>query len=111
MSPQVAQKIHDYKNAYKPVEWLFQGQTDGQYSKRSIQKLFTDAKLKSRVNPDGTVYTLRPSFATHLLESGLDLRYTQDLLGHESSRTTEIYIHLTGEFIRNTKSPLDRLKF
>ena len=111
LSPQVAEKIAAYKATYQPIEWLFEGQTGGQYSKRSIQELFTNAKLKSRVNPHGTVHTLRHSFATHLLESGLDLRYIQDLLGHESSKTTEIYTHITKIGWDKIKSPIDKLKF
>jgi integrase/recombinase XerD len=111
LSPQVAEKIEAYKAIYRPIEWLFEGQTGGQYSKRSIQALFSEAKLKTRVNPHGTVHTLRHSFATHLLESGLDLRYIQDLLGHESSKTTEIYTHITKIGWDKVKSPIDNLKF
>ncbi len=111
LSRQVADKIATYRAQYKPVEWLFEGQTGGQYSKRSIQMIFTDAKLKSGINKRGTVHTLRHSFATHLLESGLDLRYIQDLLGHESSKTTEIYTHITKVGWDKIKSPIDKLKF
>jgi integrase/recombinase XerD len=67
-----------------------QAQDGGAYSARSVQNIFTRAKAKSGINPYATVHTLRHSFTTHLLEAGVDLRYIQDLLGHESSKTTEV---------------------
>lgn len=66
--------------------------------------------LKAGVNPAATTHTLRHSFATHLLEKGMDLRYIQDLLGHESTKTTEIYTHITKKSWNKIKSPLDDLE-
>jgi integrase/recombinase XerD len=79
----------------QPIDWVFEGQHGGQYSARSVQQVFNNAKVGSGINPYATVHTLRHSFAPHLLESSVDLRYIQDLLGHESSKTTEIYTHIT----------------
>jgi site-specific recombinase XerD len=73
------------------------------------EQALTLAKIKSGANPGATVHTLRHSFATHLLEKGVDLRYIQELLGHESSKTTEIYTHITHKGWDKIKSPIDDL--
>jgi integrase/recombinase XerD len=109
LSPKLEALLAQYTDMYQPVEWLFEGQTGGQYSERSVQCIFEDARRKSKINPLATTHTLRHSFATHLLEKGVDLRYIQELLGHESSRTTEIYTHITKKGFQNIKSPLDDL--
>ncbi|MFZ4428489.1 MAG: tyrosine-type recombinase/integrase [Saprospiraceae bacterium] len=102
--------IRAYLEVYRPIEWLFEGPQGGPYSERSVQLVFTRAKEKSGINPLATVHTLRHSFATHLLEKGVDLRYIQELLGHESSKTTEIYTKITKKGWDKIKSPLDDLK-
>lgn len=94
---------------YKPEYWVFEGQDGGPYSTRSIQQVFRRAVTKSGVNPYATVHTLRHSFATHLLERGMDLRYIQSLLGHSSSETTEVYTHITQKGREKLCSPLDFL--
>jgi site-specific recombinase XerD len=101
--------LRQYLAAYQPDYWLFEGQTGGQYSTRSIQQIFRRAVAKSGVNPYSTVHTLRHSFATHLLERGTDLRYIQELLGHSSSETTQIYTHITKKGREKLHSPLDFL--
>jgi site-specific recombinase XerD len=101
--------LKDYMEVYAPIEWLFEGQNGGQYSVRSVQSIFEKARNDARINPYATVHTLRHSFATHLLEKGVDLRYIQDFLGHESSKTTEIYTQITKKGLQKIKSPLDDL--
>jgi site-specific recombinase XerD len=102
--------LRAYLACYRPVHWLFEGADGGAYSDRSVQAIFTAAKERSKINPLATVHTLRHSFATHLLEKGVDLRYIQDLLGHESTKTTEIYTHITKKSWDKIKSPLDDLE-
>lgn len=102
--------LKEYMTLYRPVHWLFEGPDGGPYSDRSVQAIFTAAKDRSRINPLATTHTLRHSFATHLLEKGMDLRNIQELLGHESSKTTEIYTHITKKSWEKIKSPLDDLE-
>ncbi len=109
LSPQLLELLRSYYRQYRPQYWLFEGQDGGQYSARSVQNIFRRAVTKSKVNPFSTVHTLRHSFATHLLEHGTDLRYIQHLLGHSSSKTTEIYTHITQHKMAQLRSPLDFL--
>ena len=101
--------LRKYFSTYKPKEWLFEGTLGGQYSPRSFQNLVKDAAKKAGIKKRVTVHTLRHTFATHLLENGTDLRYIQSLLGHESSKTTEIYTHITTKGFDQIKNPLDQL--
>lgn len=101
--------LRQYFQVYKPKVWLFEGQKGEQYSDRSIQAILKMAVAKTGIKKHVTVHTLRHSFATHLLENGTDLRYIQTLLGHESSKTTEIYTHVTTKGFEQIKSPLDKL--
>lgn len=98
-----------YFKEYKPKDYLFEGQNGEQYSKRSIQAILKMALAKTNIKKHVTVHTLRHSFATHLLENGTDIRYIQNLLGHENSQTTEIYTHVTTKGFGQIKSPLDKL--
>ncbi len=110
LSDRAMEALRAYYKLYRPVEWVFEGQNGGKYSERSVQNVFTKAKLKAGINPYATVHTLRHSFATHLLEKGVDLRYIQELLGNESSKTTEIYTHITKKGMDKIRSPLDDLE-
>lgn len=99
--------LRRYYLEHKPSYWLFEGQAGGKYSTRSVQKIFRKAVNDAKVNPWATVHTLRHSFATHLLQQGTNLRYIQGLLGHSSSKTTEIYTHMLKVDNSVVKSPLD----
>jgi integrase/recombinase XerD len=93
-----------------PDEWLFPGaDRDKHITERSVQKIFEKARSKAGIQKDISVHTLRHSFATHLLEAGTDLRYIQELLGHQSSKTTEIYTHVSVKDVSRIQSPLDRI--
>ena len=102
--------LRQYVKVYKPEEWLFEGQNgEGHITVRTIQRVFERAAFKAGVRKKVTVHTLRHSFATHLLENGTDLRYIQELLGHESPTTTEIYTHVSEKDFGKIQSPLDRI--
>ncbi len=109
LSQKVLLLLRDYYRQYKPIEYLFEGQDSPTYSTKSIQMVLKQACSQAGIKKHVTVHTLRHSFATHLLEAGTDLRYIQILLGHESSKTTEIYTHLTTKGFDQIKSPLDSL--
>jgi integrase/recombinase XerD len=101
--------LREYFKIYKPKMWLFEGQYGEQYSDSSIQNILKQACQRIGIVKKVSVHTLRHSFATHLLERGTDLRYIQELLGHSSSKTTEIYTHITHKGMEKVKSPLDNL--
>jgi integrase/recombinase XerD len=102
--------LRAYYKLYKPVIYLFEGPDAKPYSTESIRSILRRTLIKARIKKKGiTVHTLRHSYATHLLENGTDLRYIQVLLGHQSSKTTEIYTHVAQEQLERIKSPLDTL--
>jgi integrase/recombinase XerD len=109
LSGKALEVLRAYFKVYKPKIWLFEGQGGEQYAGRSIQNILKTAVSQTDIKKRVTVHTLRHSFATHLLENGTDLRYIQHLLGHESSRTTEVYTHITTKGFEQIKSPLDKL--
>jgi len=109
LSEKVLELLRQYFREYKPREWLFEGQYGGQYSATSIQNILKQAVRRAGIKKRVTVHTLRHCFATHLLEHGVDLRYIQELLGHQNPKTTEIYTHITQRGLGKIKSPIDGL--
>jgi integrase/recombinase XerD len=110
ISNNLIEQLREYYKVYKPNVYLFEGQTPGeQYSDRSLQLVLKSAVKKAKINKPVTLHWLRHSYATHLLESGTDLRYIQELLGHSSSKTTEIYTHVSIRNIQQIRSPFDDL--
>lgn len=108
-SDKMAGMLKKYLRHYQPKEYLFEGQYGGKYSTNSTNKFWKRALKAANVTYDFTFHSLRHSFATHLLENGTDIRYIQQLLGHSSSRTTEIYTHVSRRYVSNIKSPGDLL--
>lgn len=89
---------------------MFEGQMEGeQYSESSLQEVLKNAIKKAGIKKPVTLHWLRHSYATHLLEAGTDLRYIQELLGHKSSKTTEIYTHVSEKSLQKISSPFDNL--
>lgn len=99
--------LEDYRQAYRPVEYVFEGQKGGKYSEQSLAEVLKNAVIKAGINKPVTPHWLRHSYATHLLERGTDLRYIQELLGHSSSKTTEIYTHVSNNALQKIKSPIE----
>lgn len=110
LSPKILEMLREYYRLYKPSTYLFEGQKAGNsYDSRSLQLVLKQALQKAGITKPVTLHWLRHSYATHLLESGTDLRYIQELLGHNSSKTTEIYTHVSTKSIQQIKSPFDDL--
>jgi integrase/recombinase XerD len=110
LSAKILEMLRDYYKVYKPKVYLFEGRTTGQqYDARSLQLIIKQALQKTGITKPVTLHWLRHSYATHLLESGTDLRYIQELLGHNSSKTTEIYTHVSTKSLQQIKSPFDDL--
>jgi site-specific recombinase XerD len=99
--------LRRYYIKYEPQKYLFEGKKGMKYSGASVLKIVKTAAEKARIRITITPHVLRHSFATHLLESGTDLRQIQVLLGHGSSKTTEIYTHVATNTFESIKNPLD----
>lgn len=102
-------KLREYYLTYRPKIYLLEGQYGNAYAKSSLQQVFKKAMLKAGVKKDIGIHGLRHSYATHLLESGADMRFIQELLGHHSIKTTQVYTKVTLRSISKVKSPLDVL--
>lgn len=110
LSAKILAMLRDYYTGYKPKTWLFEGKIKNtKYDERSLANVLKQALTKSNIKKPVSLHWLRHSYATHLLESGTDLRYIQELLGHNSSKTTEIYTHVSTKSLQQIKSPFDDL--
>jgi len=110
LSPKILEMLRNYYAAFRPKIYLFEGQHIGTpYDARSLQLVLKSAVKKANNQKPITLHWLRHSYATHLLEAGTNLRYIQNLLGHSSSKTTEIYTHVSTQSIENIHSPFDSL--
>jgi len=110
ISDKLVSLLREYYQYEKPKEYLFEGQVANEkYSESSLQKVLKSALKKAKIKKPVTLHWLRHSYATHLLESGTDLRYIQELLGHNSSKTTEIYTHVSQKSLQKIRSPFDDL--
>lgn len=110
LSQKALDVLRQYFKEHRPKEYLFEGATGGKYSDTSLRKVFQQAMARSKINKNVSLHSLRHSFATHLLEKGVDIRYIQVLLGHNSSKTTEVYTHITHKGWEKIQSPLDTLE-
>ena len=99
--------LRSYYKIWKPKEYLFEGQKGDRYSGQAVVNIIKNAALKAKISIPVTLHILRHSFAMHLLEAGVDLRQIQVLLGHQSTKTTEIYTHVATNTFKTIKNPLD----
>lgn len=110
LSAKILDLLRRFYKEFSPKTYLFEGQEKNtQYSARSLEEVLKKSVKLASINKPVTLHWLRHSYATHLLESGTDLRYIQELLGHNSSKTTEIYTHVSTKNIQQIKSPFDDL--
>jgi integrase/recombinase XerD len=106
----ILEELRAYYISHKPKEYLFEGQYGGAYSKRSVQAVFKNAMIKSKINKKVGIHSLRHSYATHLLEHGTDISFIQQLLGHNDVKTTLLYAKVGKKELSKVKSPLDDLQ-
>lgn len=110
LSPTILEMLRAYYQQYKPKDYLFEGQYGDRYSERSLELVLKKAVSLAGIKKNVNLHMLRHSYATHLMEAGTHLRHIQELLGHKSPKTTQIYTHVSREEISKIISPLDRLK-
>lgn len=110
LSKTTLELLREYYAIHSPKEWLFEGANkQDPIAVRTVQRVFKSACEKAEIKKKVSIHSLRHSFATHLLESGTDLRYIQELLGHKSPKTTQIYTHVSNTALQGIVNPLDRL--
>ncbi len=109
LSPRMIDALDEYRQQRGCRSWLFPGKNGAALSISALQRAFTDAVRQNRIEKRASVHTLRHSFATHLLEYGVDLRVIQELLGHQNLKTTSIYTHLTAGVLARLDVALEQL--
>ncbi len=107
LSQVLLQLLRQYYAEFKPQQWLFEGQKGGKYGTESISNLLKTAAKRAGINKRVYPHMLRHSFATHQLEQGVDIRFIQAWLGHDSVKTTQRYTHVSEQNFKNFKNPLD----
>ena len=111
LSKKLLETLRIYYRQYRPINYLFEGQYGGAYSTRSAQSILMEAKQKAGIHKKGSIHSLRHSYATHLMEAGTDIRIIQELLGHNTIKTTMLYTHVSKKDITRIESPLDKLNW
>jgi len=109
LSESVLKNLRFYFKVWRPKTYLFEGMKGKQYSATSVSKIITDACMRANIKKKVSPHMLRHSFATHLLETGTDIRFIQTLLGHSSTKTTEIYTQVAINNIKTIQSPIELL--
>ncbi|HEV7349851.1 tyrosine-type recombinase/integrase [Telluribacter sp.] len=105
----ILEQLREYYKEYHPKVYLFEGQHGEQYNRRSAQLVFKQALKKARINKDVGIHGLRHSYATHLLETGTDIKFIQELLGHNDIKTTMRNTQVSNHSLKKVRSPLDTL--
>lgn len=109
LSPHLLDLLRNYYAQYHPKKYVFEGQFGWPYSERSIQQIMKKSLWDAHITKQASIHTLRHSYATHMLEDGVDIRIIQEFLGHSHIRTTQIYTHISAPILSRIKSPLDTL--
>lgn len=111
LNPHMLIMLREYYRQYQPKDYLFEGQEENSHlSERSMQMVIQKAKLRAGIKQDGSMHMLRHSFATHLLDKGIDVVFIQKLLGHNNIKTTLRYLHVTNKDLVHILSPLDDIE-
>jgi site-specific recombinase XerD len=109
LAPGLVPLLESYREHYQPKHFLFEGRSGEAYTQVSARQVLRKALGLAGIKKYVTLHTLRHSFATHLLESGTDIRYIQELLGHNSPKTTMIYTHVSSTNLTEIINPFDNL--